>query len=168
MSIAIGDTLPDATLLRMTDTGPEHVTLDDRTKGRTVVMVGLPGPFSDTCTDAHIPSLIRARAALGENGVDEVICFAVIDPFVMKAWAETTGASEGGITMLADSAGELTKALGLDFDAPVVGFYGRTVRHSMLVEDGIVRILRFEDSHGVCELTAGDAMVEAITELRAS
>ena len=168
MSIAIGDTLPDATLLRMSDAGPEQLSLTDLTKGRSVVMVGLPGPFTDTCTDAHIPSLIRARAELDQEGVDEVICFAVIDPFVMKAWAETTGASEGGITMLADSAGELTKALGLDFDAPVVGFYGRTVRHSMLVEDRVVKILRFEESHGTCELTAGDAMVDAISELRAS
>jgi peroxiredoxin len=70
--------------------------------------------------------------------------------------------------MLADSAGELTKALGLDFDAPVVGFYGRTTRHSMLVEDGVVRILRFEHSHDACDLTTGDAMVDAIAELRSS
>ena len=166
MSITIGDTLPDATLLRMTDTGPEEITLSDRTNGRSVVMVGLPGPFTDTCTDAHIPSLIRAREALAENGVDEVICFAVIDPFIMKAWGETTGAADAGITMLADSAGELTKALGLDFDAPVVGFYGRTTRHSMFAEDGVVKVLRFEESHGVCELTAGEAMADAIAELR--
>ena len=168
MSIAIGDTLPDATLLRMTANGPEEITLSDRTAGRTVVMVGLPGPFTDTCTDAHIPSLIRAREALAEKGVDEVICFAVIDPFIMKAWGESTGATDGGITMLADSAGELTQALGLDFDAPVVGFYGRTTRHSMLVEDGTVRVLRFEETHGVCELTSGEDMVDAIDELRQS
>lgn len=70
--------------------------------------------------------------------------------------------------MLADSAGELTRALGLDFDAPVVGFYGRTTRHSMLVEDGTVKILRFEQSHGACELTAGEAMADAIQELQES
>jgi peroxiredoxin len=166
MSIAIGDTLPNATLLRMTDNGPEEITLSDRTNGRSVVMVGLPGPFTDTCTDAHIPSLIRTREALAGQGVDEVICFAVIDPFIMKAWGESTGAADAGITMLADSAGELTKALGLDFDAPVVGFYGRTTRHSMFVADGVVKVLRFEESHGVCELTAGEAMVDAIAELR--
>lgn len=168
MSIAIGDELPDATLLRMTDSGPETVTLSDHTEGRTVVIVGLPGPFTDTCTEAHVPSLIRARERLAAKGVDDVICFAVIDPFVMKAWSESTGAAEGGVTMLADSAGELTKALGLDFDAPVVGFYGRTTRHSMLVEDGIVKILRFEQSHGACELTAGEAMADAIQELQES
>ena len=166
MSIAIGDTLPDATLIQMTDSGPEEITLSDRTNGRSVVMVGLPGPFTDTCTDAHVPSLIRAREALDARGVDEVICFAVIDPFVMKAWGESTGSADAGISMLADSAGELTKALGLEFDAPVVGFYGRTTRHSMFVEDRIVKILRFEESHGLCELTAGEAMVDAIRELR--
>jgi cytochrome c peroxidase len=86
----------------------------------------------------------------------------VIDPFVMRAWSEATGAEAGGITMLADSSGELTKALGLAFDAPVVGFYGRTKRHSMLVEDGVVRILKFEETHGVCDLTAGEAMLDEI------
>lgn len=166
MSIAIGDTLPDATLLRMTDTGPEEVGLRDRIDGRRVVLIGLPGPFTNTCTDAHIPSFLRTRDALTERGVDEVICFAVIDPFVMKAWAESTRADEGGITMLADSAGELTTGLGLAFDAPVVGLYGRTTRHSMLVDEGVVRILRFEESPGVCELTAGEALVDAIDELR--
>lgn len=85
MSIAVGDTLPDATLLRMTASGPEQIPLRERTSNRTVVMVGLPGPFTDTCTDAHIPSLLRSRDELGEHGVDEVICFAVIDSFVMKA-----------------------------------------------------------------------------------
>ncbi len=168
MSIAVGDTLPDATLLRMTASGPEQIHLRERISNRTVVMVGLPGPFTDTCTDAHIPSLLRSRDELGKHGVDEVICFAVIDSFVMKAWGESTGAEAGGVTMLADSAGELTKALGLDFDAPVVGFYGRTTRHSMLVQDGVVRILRFEHSHDACDLTTGDAMVDAIAELRSS
>ena len=145
--------------------GPEQVALADRVRGRNVVMVGLPGPFTDTCTEAHIPSFIRAHDRLTALGVEEVICFAVIDPFVMKAWAESTGAEHRGITMLADSAGDLTRALGLDFDAPVVGFYGRTTRHSMFVEDGVVRILRFEESHGVCELTAGEAMADAIAGL---
>jgi len=166
MSIALGDSLPDATLLRMTDRGPEEISLRGRTSGHSVVMVGLPGPFTDTCTEAHIPSFIRVREALGAQGVDDVICFAVIDPFVMRAWGETTGATDAGVTMLADSAGELTKALGLDFDAPVVGLYGRTIRHSMFVENGVVRILRFEESHGTCELTAGEAMLDAIEQLR--
>lgn len=160
MSISVGDSLPEATLLRMGPTGPEQHSLGDLTRGRKVVMFGLPGPFTNTCSEAHLPSFIRVRDALGEKGVDEVICFAVIDPFVMKAWSEASGAEEADILMLADSSGDLTKALGLGFDAPVVGFYGRTKRHSMLVEDGVVRLLNFEETHGVCELTAGETLLD--------
>ena len=162
MTIAVGDSLPEATLLRMGASGPEQVSLGEFTHGRKVVLFGLPGPFTNTCTEAHVPSFLRVRDALADKGVEEVICFAVIDPFVMQTWSESTGAEEGGITMLADSSGELTKALGLDFDAPAVGFYGRTKRHSMLVEDGVVRLLNFEETHGVCELTAGETLLEAI------
>lgn len=162
MPVAIGDTLPEATLLRIGPNGPESVSLSSQLENRTVVMIGLPGPFTDRCTEAHIPSFLRVRQALSDKGVDDVICFAVIDPFVMKAWAEATGAEAGGINMLADSSGEFTKALGLDFDAPVVGFYGRTTRHSMLVRNGVVSLLNFEETHGVCERTAGETLLEAI------
>lgn len=162
MTISVGDSLPEATLLTMGANGPEQHSLADLTGGKKVVLFGLPGPFTNTCSEAHLPSFIRVREALGEKGVDEVICFAVIDPFVMKAWAEQSGAEDAGIRMLADSSGELTRGLGLDFDAPVVGFYGRTKRHSMLVEDGVVRILNFEEAPGVCELTAGETLLDMI------
>jgi cytochrome c peroxidase len=142
--------------------GPEQLSLGELLRGRKVVMFGLPGPFTNTCTEAHLPSFIRVRDALGEKGVDEVICFAVVDPFVMKAWSDTSGAEKAGITMLADSSGALTRALGLAFDAPSIGLYGRTKRHSMLVEDGVVRILNFEEAPGVCDLTAGETLLDMI------
>ena len=168
MSIKKGDLLPDATLLCMTEEGPKEVSLSDHTRGQCVVLVGLPGPYTGTCTEAHVPSLLRVHDELKENGVNEVICFSVSDPFVMKAFAESTGAEEAGIVMLADSAGELTNKLGLGFDAPAVGFYGRAIRHSMMVEDGFVKVLLFEEAHGACDLTAGEALVDAISEFRAS
>lgn len=146
----------------MGDGGPESIELSSITAGRSVVLFGLPGPFTGTCTDAHVPSFMRTRGSLGEAGVDDVICFAVTDPFVMKAWSEATGAEEAGVRMLADSDGAFTKAIGLDFDAPPVGFYGRTVRHAMHVQDGVVKILNLEETHGVCEATAGETMLAMI------
>lgn len=162
MSISVGDSLPEATLLSVGPNGPEQHSLGALTQGKTVVMFGLPGPFTNTCSEAHLPSFIRVRDALAEKGVDEVICFAVVDPFVMKAWSDASGAEEAGIRMLADSSGELTRALGLHFDAPSVGLYGRTKRHSMLVEDGVVRVLNFEETHGLCDLTAGETLLDMI------
>lgn len=162
MSISIGDTLPQATLLRMGDGGPESVQLGPIIEGRNVVLFGLPGPFTGTCSEAHVPSFMRTKQALSDAGVDEVVCFAVSDPFVMGAWSEQTGAGDAGLTMLADSSGDFTRALGLAFDAPPAGLYGRTARHSMYVVDGVVKLFHLDENPGVCEASAGEAMLDSI------
>ena len=162
MTIAVGDRLPDVGLLRTGENGPEEVRLADLTAGRKVVIFGLPGAFTKTCSAAHVPSFIRVRQALTEAGVDEVICIAVNDPAVMHAWAEATGGDKGGITMLGDPASDYTKGVGLAFTAPVAGFYDRTVRHSLYAEDGVVTLLHVEEERGVCNATAGETMLEAI------
>lgn len=162
MTISEGDSLPEATLARMGDNGPEQVALSDLTKGRKVVIFGLPGAYTGTCTSAHVPSFIRTRAGFADKGVDEVICLSVNDPFVMAAWGDATGATEAGITMLGDPASEFTKAIGLAFTAPPAGFYDRSRRYAMMVEDGTVRVLHLEESPGVCETSGGEALLAAI------
>ncbi len=162
MTISTGDKLPEATLGKIGDSGPEQVSTADLTAGRKVIIFAVPGAFTPTCHAAHVPSFIRNRAALMEKGVEEIICVSVNDPFVMKAWGEATGATEAGITMLADGTGAFTKALGLDFDAPPVGLMGRSQRYAMLVEDGVVKVLNVEESPGTCELSAGEAMLEVL------
>ncbi|MCO5128783.1 MAG: redoxin family protein, partial [Rhodobacteraceae bacterium] len=99
MTIGFGDRLPAATVLEMTEDGPKPVDLAERLKGRRVVIFGLPGAFTGICSTSHVPSFIRTRQGFADKGVDEVICLAVNDPFVMKAWGEATGASKAGITM---------------------------------------------------------------------
>lgn len=160
MSISVGKKLPDTTLVRMGAEGPESVALSSLTGGRKVVIFGLPGAFTGTCTSAHLPSFMRTRDALAAKGVDEVICLSVNDPFVMQAWSDSTGAAEAGITMLCDPAAELTKAIGLDFSAPPVGLIDRSKRYAMLVEDGEVKILNVEDNPGVCEASAGETLLD--------
>ena len=86
MKIKTGDTLPDATFLVMGDNGPESVALADKIKGRKVVIFGLPGAYTGTCTTAHVPSFMVTYDAFMAKGVDEIICVSVNDPFVMKAW----------------------------------------------------------------------------------
>ena len=162
MTISVGDTLPEATLARMGDNGPEQVALSELTKGRKVVIFGLPGAYTGTCTTAHVPSFIRTRAGFADKGVDEVICLSVNDPFVMGAWGEATGATDAGITMLGDPAAELTKAIGMDFTAPPAGLYDRSKRYAMMVEDGTVKVLHLEESPGVCETSGGEALLAAI------
>ena len=162
MTITTGAALPDATLLQMGAAGPEGVSLGDKLKGRKVVIFGLPGAYTGTCSTAHVPSFMRTRDGFAAKGVDEVICLSVNDPFVMKAWGEATGATAAGITMLGDATGEFTKAIGMDFTAPPAGLMGRSKRYSMLVDNGVVAILNEEGSPGECEISAGEALLEAI------
>lgn len=162
MPISPGDTLPDATLTRLGDKGPEPVSIGDLTKGRKVVIFAVPGAFTPTCHSAHVPSFMRTKDKFAEKGVDEIVCVSVNDPFVMKAWGEATGAAAAGITMLSDAGSEFTKAIGMDFDAPPAGLIARSKRYAMLVEDGKVSVLNLEESPGACEISAGEGLLEAM------
>lgn len=162
MTISTGDTLPDATVLRMGADGPEAVQMATVLKGRKVVIFGLPGAYTGTCSTAHVPSFMRTIGGFKDKGVDEVICLSVNDPFVMAAWSKDTGAGDAGITMLGDAQSEFTTAIGMDFTAPPVGFVARSKRYSMLVEDGVVTILNEEGSPGECEISAGETLLDAM------
>ncbi|MEL6957879.1 MAG: peroxiredoxin [Pseudomonadota bacterium] len=159
MTISVGDTLPDAKLLRVGAEGPEEVALSSLTSGRKVVLFGLPGAYTGTCTTAHVPSFMRTKDGFMEKGVDEIICVAVNDPFVMDAWGASTGAADAGLTFLGDASAEFTKAIGMDFTAPPVGLYDRSKRFAMVVEDGKVSVLHVEENPGVCEVSGGEALL---------
>ncbi|MEM1004652.1 MAG: peroxiredoxin [Pseudomonadota bacterium] len=160
--ISTGDTLPDATLIQMGADGPEEVRISDKTKGRKVVIFALPGAYTGTCTTAHVPSFMRTKDQFDAKGVDEIMCIAVNDPFVMNAWGDSTGANAAGLTMLSDAASEFTKAVGMDFDAPPVGLFARSKRYAMIVEDGKVVAFNVEESPGVCEVSAGEALLNEL------
>ena len=162
MAIKKGDTLPNATFLIMGEEGPTSVELGEKLKGRKVVLFGLPGAFTGTCSTAHVPSFIRTKDAFADKGVDEIICVSVNDPFVMQAWAADTGADKAGLTMLADAESAFTTAIGMNFSAGPVGFVDRSKRYSMLVEDGVVTMLNEEAGPGQCEISAGETLLDAM------
>jgi glutaredoxin/glutathione-dependent peroxiredoxin len=161
MTISVGDHLPEGSLIKMGEKGPETVAVSTLTKGRKLAIFAVPGAYTPTCHSAHVPSFIRTKSGFDAKGVDEVICVSVNDPFVMKAWGEVTGATEAGITMLAD-AGAFTAALGMSFDAPPVALMGRSKRYAMYVVDGVVQVLHLEDSPGTCDISGGEALLAAI------
>ncbi len=162
MAISTGDRLPDAILVRMGADGPAPVSLAETTAGRKVVIFAVPGAFTPTCHSAHVPSFIRTRDRFAAKGVDEIICISVNDPFVMGAWGEATGANDAGISMLADPLSAFTTAVGMNFDAPPVGLMARSVRYAMLVEDGVVSLIRVEEGSGTCEMSGGEGMLAAM------
>ncbi|MGB3249445.1 MAG: peroxiredoxin [Tabrizicola sp.] len=161
MTIAIGSRLPEATLLTIGENGAEAVTLSDRLKGRKVVIFGLPGAYTGTCSTAHVPSFMRTAGKFADKGVDEILCVSVNDPFVMKAWGEATGATATGITMLGDADASFTKAIGLTFDVPHLGFFARSKRYSLLAEDGVVTQFNPETGPG-CEISAGEHLLSQL------
>lgn len=162
MTISKGQRLPGGTLLAMGEDGPEPVDLAAMLGGRKVILFGLPGAFTRTCSSAHVPSFIRTAGAFRAKGVDEIVCVAVNDPFVMQAWGEATGATAAGITMLADASAEFTRALGMTFTAPASGFFDRSRRYALFAEDGVVKVLHVEEGRGVCDTSGGESMLAAI------
>ena len=161
MTISVGATLPDAQLQVMGANGPESVSLAAKLAGRNVVIFGLPGAYTGTCTSAHVPSFIRTQDKLAAKGVDEVICLSVNDAFVMKAWGDSTGATSAGITMLGDVDSAFTKAIGMNFTVPPIGFFDRSKRYSMFVEDGVVTIFNPEIEKG-CAISGGENLLDQI------
>jgi peroxiredoxin len=157
-----GMTLPDATLLRVGPDGPGTVNLSERLAGRRVVVFAVPGAFTPTCDSAHVPSFIRTAAAFRDKGIDEILCISVNDAHVMRYWGQISGATEAGIVMLADPEGAFTNAVGMAFSNPAVGMLNRSRRYAMLVEDGVVRVLRAEERAGTCEISGGEALLDAI------
>ena len=162
MTLDVGDTIPDAQLLRIGSDGPEAVSIRDYVAGRKVVMFAVPGAFTGTCSTIHVPSFMRVRDDLGDKGIDEVICIAVNDPFVMKAWGDATGGAEGGITFLADPASEFSMATGRFSNFPPHGMLNRAKRFAMVVEDGKVVSMHAEDRPGVCDISAGENVLATL------
>jgi peroxiredoxin len=162
MTIAPGDKLPEATFLEKDDKGIAPVTSAALLDGRTVALFAVPGAYTGVCSTQHVPSFIRVADALRAKGVDDIVCVAVNDPHVMMAWGQATGASAAGIRMLSDAGSAFTRGLGLEFDNPGAGMYGRSKRYALLAEDGVVRILNIEASNGQCEISAGETLLAAI------
>ena len=158
MTISVGSKLPAATLQQFGANGPEAVDLAAKLAGRKVVIFGLPGAYTGTCTTAHLPSFIRTRDKFAAKGVDEVICVAVNDAFVMKAWQAAQNAD--AITMLADGDGSWTQALGL---AKETGAFGglRAQRFALIANDGVVEQL-FVEAPGKFEVSAAESLLAAL------
>ncbi len=143
MAIQTGDRFPEATLMQMTEKGPAPVSTKDLFAGRKVVLFGVPGAFTPTCSNQHLPGYVKDADALKAKGVDLIACVAVNDPFVMDAWGKAKGAT-GKVLMLSDGNADLAKKLGLEMDASKFGMGQRNKRFSMILQDGVVKELNVE------------------------
>jgi peroxiredoxin len=145
MTIKVGDRVPEAKFTVMGDSGPKPLSSEEVFKGKTVVLFAVPGAFTPTCSEQHLPGFLAQADALKAKGVDTIACTAVNDVFVLDAWAKVRDARDD-ITMLADGNASFAKAAGLDIDLSPFGLGTRSKRYAMVVEDGVVKYLAVEDS----------------------
>lgn len=167
MTIKVGDRLPAGTMQEYHDVeeggcsiGPNPVTIESLTKGKKLVLFGLPGAFTPTCSAKHVPSYLTDYDKLKAKGVDTIACMSVNDAFVMGAWARDQH-TDGKIRMLADGSAAYARALGLELDLTARGMGVRCQRFSMLVDDGVVKELNIE-APGKFEVSGGDAMLKQL------
>jgi len=161
MPIKVGDKLPNATFRVMTGEGPKPRTTDDVFKDKKVVLFAVPGAFTPTCSNLHLPSFINNIDAFKKKGVDTIAVTGVNDVFVMEAWKKANNAG-GKVDFLADGNGEFAKAIGMDFDGSGNGLGVRSKRYSMLVENGVVKKFNIEDAPGKCDISGGQALLGQI------
>jgi len=157
MTIKVGDRVPSVTLRYITPDGVQSVQSEEFFKGKKVALFAVPGAYTRTCSQRHLPSYVTNAAALRAKGVDTIACMSVNDAFVMGAWGRDQHAG-GKIQMLADGSAAYTKALGLELDLTARGMGIRCQRFSMLVDDGVVKTLNIE-APGKFEVSGGETML---------
>ena len=160
MTIQVGDAIPSVTLKHLTDNGMQDVTTDALFKGKTVVLFSVPGAFTPTCSAKHLPGFVQKAEDLKAKGVDDIVCLAVNDPFVMRAWGEKSGVG-GKVTMLPDGNATLTQALGLTMDGTGYGLGLRGQRFALVAKDGKVTHLAVEKP-GQFEVSSAEAVLGAL------
>jgi peroxiredoxin len=167
MTIKVGDRLPDGQIQEYVEVetagcslGPNRFEVDKLVKGKTIVVFGLPGAFTPTCSAKHVPGYLQRYDEFRAKGVDEIWCFSVNDAFVMGAWGrdQKTG---GKIRMMADGSGDYTTKLGLENDLRAGGLGIRSQRFSMLVKDGVVSKLNIE-APGKFEVSTAETMLKQL------
>ena len=159
MAVQVGDSIPDVTLKIMGENGPEDISTADVFSGKKVVMFAVPGAFTPTCSNAHLPGFVANADKIKEKGVDTIVCISVNDAFVMDAWGKAGNAEE--IMMVGDGNCELANALGVTMDGSGFGLGTRSIRYSLVAEDGKITTLNLEQG-GAYEVSSADAILEVL------
>jgi peroxiredoxin len=148
MTIAVGDRIPDVKVFTFNEKGPQATTAAEVLGQGKVVLFGVPGAFTPTCSDHHLPGFVLRADELRSKGADTVVCVSVNDPFVMDAWGRDQNVGNS-VVMLADGNGELAEAMGLTMDGTGFGLGKRTQRFAAILDDGVVSWLAVEPGPGL-------------------
>jgi peroxiredoxin len=168
MTIKVGDRVPDGKLMESTEFDsathcampPKPVEVAEAVKGKRIVVFGLPGAYTPTCSAKHVPGYVQRLDALKARKVNEIWCVAVNDAFVMAHWGQDQKAL-GKIRFLGDGSALWTRALGLEIDRTSAGMGVRMQRFSMLLDDGVVKQLNVE-APGKFEVSDADTLLKQL------
>jgi peroxiredoxin (alkyl hydroperoxide reductase subunit C) len=161
MTIKPGDKIPSATLKHMTADGPAEITSDELFSGKKVVVFGLPGAFTPTCSAKHVPGFMQNADAIRAKGVATIACLSVNDAFVMGAWGKDQKVGDK-VLMLADGSADFTRKLGLELDLNALGMGTRCKRFAMVVDDGVVKHLAIEEAPGGLDVSSAEKTLAAL------
>ena len=161
MTLSVGDRVPAATLFEPGSGGPEKLSTDTLFGGRKIVLVGMPGAFTPTCHNNHLPGFIEHRDAILAKGVAEIVVLSTNDTHVLRAWGEASGAS-GKIRFVSDGNAEFISQAGLSFDGSGTGMGTRARRFAMIVEDGVVTALAIEEQRGQTAVSSAAQILEKL------
>ena len=156
-----GDSLPNITLKQMTADGPTGVSIADYTVGRKVVIFALPGAFTPTCSEHHLPGFVGQADAIKAKGVAAIACVSSADFFVMEAWGKSQNVGSA-VDMLSDGNLEFTEATGMTLDLSGAGLGTRSSRYAMIVDDGTVSWIGIEENAGEAVSSSADAVLAAL------
>jgi peroxiredoxin len=160
MAISVGEQIPDVKLMTMTAEGPRPVQSGDVLGKGKVVLFAVPGAFTPTCSDHHLPGFVLRADDIRAKGVDTIACVAVNDAFVMGAWGQTQNTGDD-LVMLADGNGEFTAEMGLEMDGSGFGLGTRSQRYAAIVEDGVVTELMVESAPGL-DVSSADSVLSRL------
>lgn len=165
MPLQPGDKIPPVIVKKLADTGLQDQRVEELFNGRKVVLFGVPGAFTPTCTAKHLPGYVRALPLFRELGVD-VACMAVNDPFVMAAWTKTVEGADA-ITLVADGNATLARALGVEMDGAGYGLGIRCQRFALYAENGTIRHMAVEKP-GMFEASSAEALLRYLGARRSA
>jgi peroxiredoxin len=157
MAISVGERIPDVKLMTMTDEGPRPVQSGDALGKGKVVLFAVPGAFTPTCSDHHLPGFVLRAEDLRAKGVDTIACVAVNDAFVMGAWGQVQNTGDS-VLMLADGNGAFTAEMGLEMDGSGFGLGTRSQRYAAILDDGVVTELMVESAPGL-DVSSADSVL---------
>lgn len=161
MPLSPGDAVPDVTLMTMSESGPAPVSSTEVLGRGTVVLFGVPGAFTPSCSDQHLPEYVLRADELRAKGVDTIACVAVNDAFVMDAWGRSRDTGDA-VVMLADGNGDFAEAIGLQLDGRGFGLGMRSQRYAAVVVDGVLRDLWVESAPTDVTVSSADAVLKSL------